>query len=342
MAQVMIRAEATQSGEAGTLQGYLSALVPALSPAEWVEAASIQLSDNIVGADAGHLYVTRRQDSGLADNDVYRVSADGAGSEMVAGLSIGRTYGKVTLVLPLGQADAILFGRLFIARIQGDEELWRISVSGQVGTVLADGAALAGSTATVVYQRADFSNFRQMSYKAFSFSIDSPVASTDMAAWDSYAIDWDAIQLQDPEIEPYLDPAAVIAMAAPNLDYGVSLPQTRSSDGWNAFLYSVLTDAFTEDGDPAVTYYGQTDINYPDVNLSSNTATLTVTGGVITAASLQVVPLGSSVSDLPLPPLEPGYSEWSLYPYFTYAVSLEPAPPPEDFWTNLRRAVEVV
>lgn len=342
MAQVMIRVEATQTGGGEDLQGCLSALVPALSPAEWVGTEHLGLDDVQIGADATHIYITRRQDFGGSDYDVYRVAVDGGVREMIAGADLSRGYGKVTLALPLGEADVILFGRFYIARIQGDDELWRIDLNGQVGTILADGAALTGTTATVIYQRADFSNFRQQDYKAFSFPIDSPVASTDMATWTAYSIDWEAIELANPEVGPYLDPAAVVALVAPNLDYGVSMPQTRSGDGWDASIYSVITDTFTESGDPAVTYYGLTWVNDPVINLSSNTASLTLSGSAIVAASLQEVPLAESANDLPLPALEPGYSGWDVNPYFRYAVSFEPAPPPEAFWTNLRRAVEVV
>lgn len=341
MTSTLFRMEASQLGGGDPIQNYVTAPMPSQAPAEFKLATLADSSEVLVGGDRTHMYLTSPVAFSLFDTSLYRVAVDGGASELIAGDGTARLYGKITLVLPLGEKDAILFGRLAIARIQNNDELWTIPLSNIVGTIMADGAAINGSTVTVVYQRDNPSSTQQINYKSFSFNKDAPSGSGDMNTWPTYSIDWTAITTADPTIET-LNPGAVLAAAAPVMDYGVILPQNQSPDGWFTGTFSVVTDVYLDAGKPTASFYSKTDVDFPVVVATSVIVSITLSSSTIVAASYSEINAGVTIDGIALPDLEPGYTEWYVDPYFRYAVDLSPAPPPGVFWDNLRRAVETI
>lgn len=337
MANVIASVRARQTKSGSSLNGLLQAPMPGLGESVWVESSKLGNSYNIVGEDGSAIYVRSGADFGVSDSDVYRVATSDGADTQISGSAVGRSYGATYLALPLGDLDVLIFGRNAIARIQGDEELWRMTLSGQDGTILADAAAITGGLVTVVYQKADFSNFRAVHYKALSFSVSAPPASSNMAGWVTYPVDWDAI---DAGTGTYPLASAVLAVVAPGLDYGIAAQQVRSGDGWSVDARYVVLDAYEEAGLPTVSHYGNYAAGGP-VTLAQITANVTITGGSIVAASVSLVPAVQTTADIPLPVLKPTYTDWEVSEYFGFALSFEPLPPPDAFWTNLRRAVEV-
>jgi len=183
MAGVVAIVSAQQvGGDAGAL---LSTL-PALSTSVWTPTSRLGFSNQIIGADSSAIYTRSSTDFGSNNQgDVTRIQTTDGAETIVAGFSsvIGGPLGVIYLALPVGELDVILFGRNAISRIQGDEELWRVTITGVSGWVMADAAAVASGVVTVVYQSADFAAFRPINYRAFTFSIDNPPVSTDMSTW---------------------------------------------------------------------------------------------------------------------------------------------------------------
>lgn len=331
-----VRAQQTKSGD--SLSGLLQAPLPGLGEGAWIGSTKLGFSYSVVGEDTSAVYVRRSSDSiGSTDSDVYRIAVSDGTETQISGSAVGRVIGNTYLVLPLGDLDAVLFGRDAIVRIQGDEELWRMNLTGQDGIILADAAAVSGGSITVIYQKADFSNFRAIHYKVLTFSATSPPSTSSMAGWTTYPIDWDAI---DEGTGVYPLASAVLAAVAPGLDYGIAALQVRSGDGWFVDARYVVLDAYEEAGLPTVSHYGNYTAAGP-VTLAQITANVTITGGSIVAASESQVPAIQTTADIPLPALEPTYTAWDVSEFFGFALSFEPLPPPDAFWTNLRRAVEV-
>lgn len=318
--------------------GVVRAPVPAMTPGTFHElSVSIGFGFVPIGQDLRYIYYTPRQDRGNLDNNVYRIDVENGldTPELIASPIIGRSYGKVTLALPIAPNDVILFGRTKIARIQGDDVLWEIALTNLYSLSLADAACVAGGNITVLYQRPDFSNFRPQNYKAFTFSLDSPESSSNANTWDTYNIDWDAIEAVDPETFFWVDSAPLLGLVSPSLEYAIVISQTRSDDGWDQFQLSICTDVFT-DVNPSASYYARV-----GEELYQNTTYIKLTGMTIVEVGADEVPLSLSTDDIVLPD-PPGGTTWDISPWFTFAIEFGAAPTPEAFWTNLRRAVEVI
>ena len=321
-----------------TLRGVVRSPLPALSAGTWVENSKLANAYTTIGEDSSAVYVRLTADSGGSDSDVYRIDTTTGADEQITGSAVGRAYGNTYLALPLGDLDVILFGRDAIARIQGGNELWQISLSGQTGFPLADAAVVTGSSVYVIYQHADFSNFRPIDYQLFSFSVTAPPSSSNTATWTTYPIDWDAIDVGG---DPAPLSSGVIAALAPSIDYGVAVLQVRSGDGWGQEGHYVLTGVFEDGGLPTVSHYGNVDVGMGN-KLSQITTNVDISGGEIVGAMVAQTPLASSTSDIPLPALDPGYDTWTVSEFFGFGVSFDPPAETPPFWTNLRRAAEQI
>lgn len=314
-----------------SLYGAIRIPLPALEPAEWIPSDDIGLE--IIGSGGGCAYAT--SDS-IHSYDVFRISIPGGETVKIAGYDTARVYGKVYLALPLGEQDVILFGRNAIARIQGDTQLWRINITGQVGTVLPDAAGVVGNSISVIYQRV--ASHGAAEYRLLSFPLPEPPATTNMAVWPLYPLNWTAIENADTG-RPL--PTAVLAALAPGLEYAVANDQAQSSDGWFLMGQYAVVDVFVADGVPTVSHYGTYFANYPET-LGQATASVSIVGGTIVAARESWIDLGVLPQDVPAPTLQPGYAEWVPDYRFNFSLTFDPEPPPEAFWMNLRRAIEVV
>jgi hypothetical protein len=337
MAGVVAIVSAQQVGSAGA-DGVVVAPLPGLGSSVWVPSNQLGFNREVIGADASAMYIRNKSDSTSGDYAVTRVNNSDGSDLRISGIGadVGGSLGPTYLVLPVGELDAILFGRDAISRIQGDDELWRIPISGQSGWVMADAAVVAAGVVTVVYQRADFTNFRPIDYRAFSFSLDSPPTATVMSTWPLYGIDWDAVDATSGEVTA----AGFITTLAPTLGFGVAVKQVRSGDGWFVERQHVLTGAFSSGGVPTTSYYGN--FYGASTTLSTHDSSIVLSGNTIVGGTDVVAALPQTPSDIILPPLDPGNTTWSLGDWFRFGLSFGPPPPVPPFWTNLRRAAESI
>lgn len=244
---------------------------------------------------------------------------------------------KPSIMFPLDDGDWLFVGRSTIGRITGGAVAWSTTViNGTSGFAAIPCAIVVQGSTYYVFVRGtpnDFTDPGLVYYTTLDITGVSPPGLFNT---------WDSIDLEPSFVSLGLYGHEAVALATPSFDYAMVADVTYSGDGVTVLNKAVLVGpAVDVSGDKEFSGYGVGETFSGGFSrfFGAFTATLSVTAGTITDCVRAYSP--ATYTQAAVGALVPAGTEPNMEYSGAFLMIGEPPPVPP-FWTNLRRAIEVI